>query len=83
MNQKSKDARSQLKRATRREFERLVYEAMLTPMQEHIIRLHIVKDVPVPIIAMRMALSETTVKAAAIAGAILMTVMRVAVAVTV
>jgi len=62
MNQKSKDARLQLKRATRREFERLIYEAMLTPMQEHIIRLHIVNDVSVSIIAMRMALSETTVR---------------------
>jgi predicted DNA-binding protein YlxM (UPF0122 family) len=35
---------------------------MLTPMDEHIIRLYIVNDLSVPIIAMRMAVSEACVR---------------------
>ena len=62
MNQASKDARTRLKKSTRKEFESLVYEAMLTPMQEKILRLHIVDRVNIPVIAMRMAMSETTVR---------------------
>lgn len=45
MNQRSRDARQRLKEATREEFERLIYEAMLNPSQEKILRLHIAQDV--------------------------------------
>lgn len=62
MNQKSKDARTKLKMSTRREFEALVYESLLTPLQERIVRLHIADGVPVPIIAMRLAISEAAVR---------------------
>ena len=62
MNQASKDARTRLKKSTRREFESLVYEAMLTPVHERILRLHITEGVSVPIIAMRMRMSDTTVR---------------------
>ena len=41
MNPKSKQTRERLKMATRAEFEHLVYEAMLTPWCEKILRLHI------------------------------------------
>lgn len=62
MNQQSKNARTRLKKSTRKEFETLVYEAMLTPIQERIVRLHIAEGVGVPIIAMRLSVSDTTVR---------------------
>jgi DNA-binding NarL/FixJ family response regulator len=62
MNQKSKNARTKLRKATRTEFEKLVYEAMLTPVQESIIRLHIAQGVAVGYIAMRMSMSEACVR---------------------
>jgi predicted DNA-binding protein YlxM (UPF0122 family) len=62
MNSASKAARLRLRMSTRAEFERLIFEAMLTPMDEHIIRLYIVNDLSVPIIAMRMAVSEACVR---------------------
>jgi DNA-directed RNA polymerase specialized sigma24 family protein len=62
MNQKSKEARTRLRKATRAEFESLVYEALLTPMQEKIIRLHIVEKIPVTYIAERFCMSEGTVR---------------------
>lgn len=62
MNQSSKNARMRLKKSTRKEFESLVYEAMLTPIQERILRLHIAEGVGVPIIAMRLSVSDTTVR---------------------
>lgn len=62
MNQSSKNARTRLKKSTRKEFESLVYEAMLTPIQERVLRLHIAEGVGVPIIAMRLSVSDTTVR---------------------
>jgi len=62
MNSASKEARLRLRMSTRAEFERLIYEAMLTPMDEHIIRLHIVEDISIAYIAMRMAISEACVR---------------------
>lgn len=62
MNQSSKNARTRLKKSTRKEFESLVYEAMLTPIQERIVRLHIAEGVGIPIIAMRLSVSDTTVR---------------------
>lgn len=62
MNQHSKEARARLRKATRAEFESLVYEALLTPKQEKIIRLHITEKIPVPYIAERFCVSEGTVR---------------------
>ncbi len=62
MNQSSKNARTRLKKSTRKEFESLFYEAMLTPIQERVLRLHIAEGVGVPIIAMRLSVSDTTVR---------------------
>lgn len=62
MNQKSKEARNRLKMSTRKEFEMLIYESMLTPMQEKILRLHIAEGVSISIIAMRLALSDAAVR---------------------
>jgi len=62
MNQRSRDARQRLKDATREEFERIMYEALLTPSQDKIVRLHIVQDVSVCGIAERLCCSETTVR---------------------
>lgn len=62
MNQLTKNARTRLKKSTRKEFETLVYEAMLTPAQEEVLRLHIANGVSVPIIAMRLSISETCVR---------------------
>ena len=62
MNQQSKEARMRLKRSTRAEFERLVYESMLTPWCEKILRLHICEGVSVCMLAQRFACSETLVR---------------------
>ena len=62
MNQSSKNARTRLKKSTRKEFEKLVYEAMLTPIQARVLQLHIAEGVGVPIIAMRLSVSDTTVR---------------------
>ena len=62
MNQQSKEARMRLKRSTRAEFERLVYEAMLTPWCEKILRLHICEGVSVCLLAQRFTCSETLIR---------------------
>lgn len=62
MNQRSKEARSRLRMSTRAEFESLVYEALLTPRQEKIVRLHIAEKIPVTHIAERLCMSEGTVR---------------------
>lgn len=62
MNQQSRDARKRLREATRDEFEGLIYEALLTPLQEKIIRLHIADDVPVCYVAERLSCSEARVR---------------------
>lgn len=62
MNQSSKNVRFKLRKATRVEFERLVYEAMLTPLQEQIIRLHIAQGISVAYIAMRLSMSDACVR---------------------
>lgn len=62
MNQKSKEARTRLKMSTRTEFEKIVYESMLTPLQDRILRLHIAEGIPISIIAMRLALSDAAVR---------------------
>lgn len=64
MNTYSKAARKYLKESTREEFERTIYSAKLTPMQDKIIRLHILEDRPVCYIAMKLILSEATIRRA-------------------
>ena len=62
MNPKSKEARERLKMATRAEFETLVFEAMLTPWCEKILRLHICEGVSVCLLAQRFVCSETLIR---------------------
>lgn len=62
MNQKSKEVRLRLKMSTRAEFERLVYDAMLTPTQEEVLRLHIAKGIEIPRIAERMQYSDCGIR---------------------
>lgn len=62
MNQQSKDARQKLKKATRAEFESLVYEALLTPFQRNVIRLYICEGLTVLQIAMRLQYSEAGIR---------------------
>lgn len=62
MNQSSKDARLKLRKATRTEFERLVYEAMLTPVQEKIVRLHIAQGKSITFVSMRLSMSDACVR---------------------
>ena len=57
MNQDSKRARNRLKSATRQEFDKLIYDAMLTPLQEKIIRLHICNDLSINVISERFGYS--------------------------
>lgn len=64
MNKNSKYARKFLKECTREEFEKAIYDANLTPTQEDIIRLHILKDKSVIAISMKLNLSERSVKKA-------------------
>lgn len=62
MNPSSKKAREKLKMATRAEFEYLLYEAMLTPICEKIVRLHISEGMSVINLTQRFACSETFVR---------------------
>ena len=62
MNRETMEARRRLRGATRAEFERMVYEAMLTPTQEKVLRLHIAEDLSVCCISMRLSCSETFVR---------------------
>ena len=57
MNQDSKHARNRLKSATRQEFDKLIYDAMLTPLQEKIIRLYICDDLSINAISERFGYS--------------------------
>ena len=62
MKPESKEARERLKMATRAEFERLVYEAMLTPWCEKILRLYICEGISVCLLAQRFVCSETLIR---------------------
>ena len=62
INPQSKAARDRLKMATRTEFEHLVYEAMLQPWCEKIVRLHIGEGVSVALLAERFSCSETLIR---------------------
>ena len=62
MEQQSKEARERLKMATRAEFEYLLFEAMLTPWCEKILRLYICEGVSVCNLAERFSCSETLIR---------------------
>lgn len=57
-----KEARERLKKSTRAEFETLVYNAMLTSMQEDVMRFHICKGIEIPRIAERIGYSDSGVR---------------------
>lgn len=57
-----KAARARLKAATRAEYERLIYAAKLTPRQEEIINLHILRDCSVCKIALRLSCCQSLVR---------------------
>lgn len=62
MNKYSKSARKFLKECTREEFEEAIYNAKLTPLQEEIIREHILLDKTVCAIALAKNISESCIK---------------------
>lgn len=55
-------ARQRLKQATKAEFETLIVGANLTPFQEQIIRLHIVKGYSVYKTAMTLSCCESSIR---------------------
>lgn len=62
MQANRKVARQRLKQATRTEFENLILQSNLTPIQEKIIRLHIAKDFSVCKLALKFNFGESTIK---------------------
>ena len=62
MDAKLKMTRQRLRKATRKEFEMLVYDAMLTPTQEEILVFHIVKGIGLQQIAERKGYSESGIR---------------------
>ena len=57
-----KDARQRLKNSTKSEFESLIDNANLTPIQEKILRLHFVKDYSVCKIALLLSCCDSNVR---------------------
>lgn len=57
-----REARERLRKSTRAEFESLVYDAMLTPMQENILRIHICKGLNIGAIAERLGYSDSGIR---------------------
>lgn len=64
MNQFSKSARKYLKESTRDEFEKAIYNSKLTPFQENVIRLHILKDKTIVAISLELSCSERSINKA-------------------
>lgn len=62
MKPELREVRARLKQSTRTEFEKIIYDAMLTPQQEHIIRLHICDGVCIGAIADRLGYSDSGVR---------------------
>jgi len=57
-----KTARQRLKQATKAEFENLIETANLTPMQSHIVKLHILQEQTISKIAMALSFCESSVR---------------------
>lgn len=55
-------ARQRLKDASKAEFEKIVDDAKLTPIQEKIVRLHFVKDWSICKIALSLSCCDSVVK---------------------
>lgn len=64
MKPELREVRARLKQSTRTEFEKIIYDAMLTPQQEHIIRLHICEGVSICGIAERLGYSYSGIRKA-------------------
>ena len=62
MKETRKLARDRLKQSTRAEFGRLIYAAKLTPRQEQIIKLFILKDYSVCKIALSLSYCESLIR---------------------
>ena len=62
MKPSRKAARQRLKQATRADYERLIYSAKLTPRQEKIINLHILRDYSVCKIALSLSCCQSLVR---------------------
>lgn len=62
MNPARKEIRRVLKQSNKNEFEKLIESANLTPLQERIIRLHIMKDWTICKIAMSVSCCESNVR---------------------
>ena len=64
MKESRKAARAKLKAASRSEYDKLIYEAKLTPRQEEIINLHILKDWSICKIALYFSCCESVINLA-------------------
>ncbi|SHI61412.1 hypothetical protein SAMN02745671_01152 [Anaerovibrio lipolyticus DSM 3074] len=62
MREDLKQARNYLRDCLRSEFEKAVYEAKLTPIQEKVIREHILNDKSVVAIGMELNCSDTGIR---------------------
>lgn len=62
MRPELKATRDRLKNSTRAEFETLIYDAMLTPLQEEVIRFHVCKGIEISRIAERIGYSDSGVR---------------------
>lgn len=61
MNEQGKNARKKLKAATRSEYLKLTYDAALTPEQQQILDLHILRGKSIFQISIEMNMSERTI----------------------
>ncbi len=64
MKKELKMARDFLKNSTRKEFEKAIYDSKLTPIQEKVIRCHILDDRSVCSITLELNCSEACVRRA-------------------
>ena len=62
MKTSRKNARDRLKQSTRTEYERLIHAAKLTPRQNQIIDLHILKNYSVCKVALSLSYCESLVR---------------------
>ena len=62
MRPELKEVRERLKKATRVEFESMIYDAMLTPLQENVLRFYICKGIEIKRISERIGYSDSGVR---------------------
>lgn len=68
MREELKQARNYLRDCLRSEFEKAVYEAKLTPLQDKVIREHILNDKSVVAISMELNCCDTGIRRALSTG---------------